>query len=98
MPSSGQSSGKFPALKSRVRHSEANIKGGTQVLHSLTSHAAPDHLLEELIRRQTFTLEKLQRDGAYACEIRAAKRMLRCFEAKLQTRRASGVPLHRTGQ
>lgn len=58
------------------------------MLQSHISHTIPQHILEEFIWRQTFALEKLQRDGAYACEIRAAKRRLRCFEAKLQARRA----------
>jgi hypothetical protein len=62
--------------------------GGELVLQSHTSRAAPDHQLEELIQRQTVTLEKLQRDGAYTCEIRAAQRMLRRLKAKLQARRA----------
>jgi len=39
--------------------------------------------LEDRLRRQTFVLEKLQRDGAYACEIRQARRLLTLTRAKL---------------
>jgi hypothetical protein len=71
--------------------------GAKLVLQSHTSRAAPDHQLEELIQRQTVTLEKLQRDGAYTCEIRAAQRMLRRLRAKLQARRAKPATRSRQG-
>lgn len=51
------------------------------------SDTLPIHRLEEFVQRQTFALEKLERDGAYPCELRAAKRMLKSFEAKLETAR-----------
>jgi hypothetical protein len=43
--------------------------------------------LEDLVRRQTFALQKLERDKAYTCEIRAARRILKLFEDQLQASR-----------
>lgn len=57
------------------------------MLQSHGAHTLPADLLEEFVRRQTFALQKLQWDGAYPCELRAAKRMLRSFEAKLEAAR-----------
>ena len=47
--------------------------------------------LAMFVHRQRLVVEKLEREG-YACEIRAAHRILRSFEAKLEAakRRARG--------
>lgn len=61
---------------------------GSRMLPSHLAPNRPDDQPEERVRRQTLFLEKLRRDGAYACEIRAAERMLRIFRAELASSEA----------
>lgn len=55
-------------------------------MHRDSSQEQPQRL-EELVARQGYVWAKLQRDGAYPCEIQAARRALRELQAKLEAAR-----------
>jgi hypothetical protein len=64
------------------------------MLLSRVTAREPCEVLEDVVIRQRYIVEKLEREG-YPCEVQAARRMLRSYEARLATARRRQAPRRR---